>query len=215
MKYKKLHPSSTRSELLRKISQMDNQGGWTEFADEYSGYIFFIAQQYGLQEADAEDIVQIVLLEVAKSISTFTYDREKGRFRAWLSTIAKRRITDFLRQQTRRGRHEITGGGHTESQMAALVRKSNPLPDDFQELMDKEWQSIVQSTALKRTREQVGLKQFPLFHAYVIEEWPVEKVMQTYGVSRDQVYQAKHRIGPIYAEAAKQAAQDLDAPFGA
>ena len=59
----------------------------------------------------------------------------------------------------------------------------------------------------------VAPKQFSLFHAYVIEEWPVAKVMKTYGVTRDQVSQAKRRVGEIYAAATQAAERELNQPL--
>ena len=59
----------------------------------------------------------------------------------------------------------------------------------------------------------VAPKQFSLFHAYAIEEWPVAKVMKTYGVTRDQVYQAKRRVGKVFTAAVQEAERTLDRPL--
>ena len=79
-------------------------------------------------------------------------------------------------------------------------------------MADEEWVALVRERALRDTREAVSAGQFSLFHAYVIENWPVERVMKTYGVSRDQVYQAKRRVGKIYTAAASQAHRTLEKP---
>lgn len=36
----------------------------------------------------------------------------------------------------------------------------------------------------------------PLTDQYVLKEWPVQEVVETLGVTADQVYQAKSRIMP-------------------
>jgi RNA polymerase sigma factor (sigma-70 family) len=213
MKYRNPHLADTRSSVLLRVRDTANAPAWEQFFDQYAPYVFALARRSGLQEADADEVLQTVMIEVANALRTFEYDRAKGRFRSWLSTCAHRRVTDLLRVKYRRESREIGGLDRTEDRTEFLMRQADPGPDRFKEMADEEWADLVRNLALQNTQAAVSPKQFSLFHAYVAEEWPVDKVMKTYGVTRDQVYQAKRRVGQVFARAAAQAERDLDQPM--
>jgi len=82
-----------------------------------------------LQEADAEDVTQTVLLEVARQMNTFVYD-PAGSFRTWLKTIAPRagiKLIEARRLPVGASGHRGTaaarrrGGGPPGGRVAALV----------------------------------------------------------------------------------------------
>ena len=213
MKYRNPHLADTRSSVLQKIRDPENTSAWERFFDQYADFIFSLARRSGLQTADADDVLQTVLIEVAKAIQTFEYDRTKGKFRSWLATCTRHRINDLLRVKYRRAAREVGGFDSTEGRTEFLLRQADPGPDQFQEMADEEWATLIRNQALRKTQTTVSPKQFSLFHAYAIEEWPIAKVMKTYGVTRDQVYQAKHRVGKIFTAAAQAAEDELDQPL--
>ena len=212
MKYSNPHLADTRSSLLRKIRDPENNAAWERFFDQYSDFIFALARRSGLQAADADEVLQSVLIEVAKSIRTFEYNPEKGKFRSWLATCAHRRITDLLRVKYRRESREVGGLDRSEEHTEFILRQADPGPDQFKEMAEEEWRALVKGMALRKTKEKISPKQFSLFHAYAIEEWPIEKVMKTYGATRDQIYQSKRRVGKVYISAARESERELEHP---
>ncbi len=71
---------------------------WSALLDDLSGPLIGFARGRGVE--DAEDIVGETLLHVARRLAGFTGD-ESG-FRAWVFTIAHRRVVDAQRRQHRR-----------------------------------------------------------------------------------------------------------------
>jgi DNA-directed RNA polymerase specialized sigma24 family protein len=63
--------------------------------------IYRYARRAGLHDADAADISQEVLSEVARCIQSFEYRPKRGRFRDWLRTLVRRRVAGFLRKKGR------------------------------------------------------------------------------------------------------------------
>jgi RNA polymerase sigma-70 factor (ECF subfamily) len=196
------NPGSTHSSVLDGIRDADDRSAWQRFFDQYAPWIRALALRRGLRPADAEDVAQTILAEIAAKAPSFAYDRAKGRFRDWLAEAALYRIRDLQRQNTRRESREIP-----------LPDADATAPNDaFAAMAEEEWLAHVRRLALERLRSQVSRRQFELFHAAAVEGWPAAKVAQTYGVSRAAVYQAKHRLAPLFRNALRDVQASLDSP---
>jgi RNA polymerase sigma-70 factor (ECF subfamily) len=90
-----LTTSHTLLERLRMESPPP--GAWERFFKLYAPEILGWARQQGLQQTDAEDVTQQVLLKVHASL--VSYDKEKGRFRSWLRQIFENTCVDFYRKR--------------------------------------------------------------------------------------------------------------------
>src|SRR5262249_4514938 len=76
--------SQTSATLLARLRQVPaDQAAWAQFTQRYGRKIYAWCRRWNLQEADAEDLTQNVLLKLAEKMQTFVYDPEKS-FRAWL-----------------------------------------------------------------------------------------------------------------------------------
>lgn len=195
------NPGSTHSSVLEGIRDPGNRTAWQRFFDQYAPYIHALARRRGLRHADAEDVVQTVLSEIVGKMREFDYDRQKGRFHVWLAEATRYRVEDALRRNVRLDAHEIS-----------CPAPDVAAPDAFAALAEEEWLALVRQRALERLRKEVSRRQFELFHAVVIEEWPTEKAMQVFDASRAAVYQAKHRILPRYRELLRAVVDELEAP---
>lgn len=195
------NPGSTHSSVLEGIRDPGNRSAWARFFDQYAPYIHALARRRGLRHADAEDVVQTVLAEIVGKIRDFDYDRQKGRFHVWLAEATRYRVEDALRRNARRDAREIV-----------CPAPDVPAPDAFAALAEEEWLALVRQRALERLREEVPRRQFELFHAVAIEEWPTAKAMQVFDASRAAVYQAKHRILARYRDILRAVVDELEAP---
>src|SRR5579884_3714597 len=96
--------SQTSPTLLGRLRQQPaDQAAWQEFVRRYSGKIYAWCRQHELQEADAEDVTQMVLTRLAERMRTFTYDPAKS-FRGWLRTLTRHAWSDFVQARQRGGR---------------------------------------------------------------------------------------------------------------
>jgi RNA polymerase sigma-70 factor (ECF subfamily) len=59
-------------------------------------------RKYDVQDSDADDLVQEVLLTVSKDLSEFDHSGQPGAFRAWLKAILVNRLRSFWRARDRR-----------------------------------------------------------------------------------------------------------------
>src|SRR5437899_6570468 len=92
--------SLTSPTLLGRLRHAPtDQEAWSEFVDRYGPKIYAWCRQWGLQEADAEDVTQAVLLRLAERMRDFAYDVGKS-FRGWLRTLTHHALSDFAVRQT-------------------------------------------------------------------------------------------------------------------
>jgi RNA polymerase sigma-70 factor (ECF subfamily) len=61
----------TRPSLLLRIRDSADTEAWRQFADLYARVVYGYCRRRGLQDADAADVTQEVLAQVARSIRSF------------------------------------------------------------------------------------------------------------------------------------------------
>lgn len=92
----------TRASLLARLRDIRDAESWETFVQVYAPMVYGYARRRGLQDADAADVAQDVLTEVARCIRGFEYRPEQGRFRDWLGTVTRRRLARFFARQAGR-----------------------------------------------------------------------------------------------------------------
>lgn len=184
----------TRQSLLSRLRDWENQDSWQDFFDSYWRLIYGVARRAGLDESEAEEAVQETFVSVAKQMPDFHYDPAKGSFKAWLLQITHWRIGDQFRK---RARNRAVALDPAPTGTDAPARHPEIDAPNLDAVWDEEWKKNLLAAALARTKRQVNARQYQIFDAYVLKEWPVAKVRQTLGVSLAQVYLAKHRVGAL------------------
>jgi RNA polymerase sigma factor (sigma-70 family) len=183
----------TRQSLLTRLKSWDDQEGWREFFETYWRLIYGVGRKAQLSDVEAQEVVQETVIAIAKKMKTgkFKYDPVRGSFKAWLLTLTQWRISDqFHKRQLMASRHP---------DLAAKTELMEAVPDSAAEeqlsnCWDAEWENNLLQVALDRVRPRVSARTLQIFQLHVMKDWPVEKVIQTLGVGRAQVYLAKHRI---------------------
>ncbi|MFT3882185.1 MAG: sigma-70 family RNA polymerase sigma factor [Gemmatales bacterium] len=95
------NPSShlhTHPSLLLRLRDARDNGAWALFVEVYTPLIFRYCRKHHLQEADAAEVAQEVLLQVNRSITAFEYQPERGRFRDWLGSVVRSKLSRFFRK---------------------------------------------------------------------------------------------------------------------
>ncbi len=179
----------TRQSLLSRLRDWNDSDSWQEFFDRYWKLIYNWAIKSGLSDAEAQDVVQETVLNVAKKMPDFKY-RPDGSFKRWLYTCTQWRVADQLRA---RGRAPSTPG---RSETDILNCIADPQHDQETE-WDEEWNKNLVDSAIERVKRRVDLKVFQIYDLYVLKEWQVARIVATLKVSAMRVYLAKHRVGAL------------------
>ena len=183
----------TRRSLLTRLKNWDDQESWKDFFDTYWKLIYGVAIKAGLNDAEAQEVVQETIIAVAKQMEGFKYDPQIGSFKGWLLHTTRWRIGDQLRK--RRGQAGALGREYkTSTRTATVERIPDPAGSNLEAIWEKEWRNNIFAAAIEKVKHRVDARQYQIFDLYVIKQWPVKKVATTLGVKPGQVYLAKHRV---------------------
>ena len=91
----------TQPSLLSRVRDWSDQVAWTEFEAKYRSLIVRYCRRCGLQTSDAEDVRQLVMIKLAKSLPDFVYDAARGRFRDYLYSALRSAISDAMARPNR------------------------------------------------------------------------------------------------------------------
>jgi RNA polymerase sigma factor (sigma-70 family) len=200
----------TRASLLVRLKDMGDTASWNEFYQTYRELIYSVARRGGLNEMEAEEVVQDTLISVAKKMPGFHYDPAKDSFKGWLLTVTHWRILDQLKKRMPFPCQSLRTSATTrkeESRTATVDRLPGPAGFDFNTIWDEEWLKHRLQSALARIKRQVHPQQYEIYHLHVILEKPVREVARTLGVNVGQVYLARHRVGGLLKKELKRLEQ--------
>ena len=202
MTYKHFNNETTRSSVLKAVANTKNEAAWQRLFDLYAGFVFSIARSKGLKPEDADDIVQVVFTDLARNLPTFQYDREKGKFRSYLTGLVHWRVMDRLKAGKRDA--DLKASFWEEAAAAAIAAD-----DGFSE---REWQAAALEEALRRIKPDVRPEHYAAFVASTVEGQDTEVVMRLYGLSRDNLYQIRKRLTEKLRETTAAVLAEMDVP---
>src|SRR5580765_1744993 len=109
---------STRASLLLRLRDPQDHEAWVEFVTLYEPVTYRLLRRNGLQDADAQDVMQELFLAVSRSIDRWDPVRERGSFRGWLRRVARNLVINWLKQRDRRV--IATGGSGLQAMLDML-----------------------------------------------------------------------------------------------
>lgn len=181
-----LYQTTTHASLLARLSTGGDPLVWREFCDRYEDLIRGFARRQGVVGADADDVVQEVMLALTKAMPGFRYDPAKGKFRSYLKTTVVRAIWRRSCQKT---------AALPLQEDASVSGLAGPAAaDEQEEVWESEWRQYHLRTAMKGVRAETSQSDMAAFDLYVEQGLPAEEVARTLEMSVDRVYQAKSRV---------------------
>jgi RNA polymerase sigma-70 factor (ECF subfamily) len=169
-----------------------NQAAWGAFVEHYGPRIYDWCRRWRLQEADAQDVTQNVLLRLAEKMRTFVYDPSRS-FRAWLKTLTHHAWSDF--QEARRR----PGLGSGDSQVALLL-DSVEAREDLVRRLEEEFDRELLEEAMLRVRLRVQPQTWQAFALTALEGLSGTEAGERIPMSVGQVFVAKRRVQKMIQE---------------
>lgn len=177
----------TRNSLLLRLRDPHDAAAWDEFVSIYRPVIVRLAYSRGLQEADAEDLAQQVLVSISKKISEWQVDPNRARFRTWLNQVTRNAAVNAV---TRRRADRGIGG--TSAMVLINGKAANDCSDE--EVFDLESRRQLFRRAADDLRDEFQLATWNAFWLTAIEGLSAAKVAEETGKSVGAVYVARCRV---------------------
>ncbi len=177
----------TRASLLIRVRDPADQAAWHDFEEIYRPLILRLARQKGMQEADADDVAQQVLLAVAKAVERREHDPTRAKFRTWLNRVAQNAILNALS----RGKPD-RGSGDTGLLAVLHQHESHDGPDS--DLLRLEYRREMFRWAARQVRQEFHPDTWNAFWRTAVDGRDCEEVAKELGKNRGAVYAARSRV---------------------
>jgi RNA polymerase sigma-70 factor (ECF subfamily) len=177
----------TRASLLVRLRDPRDGAAWGEFVDLYTPLVYGYVRNQGLQDADAADLSQDVLVAVAGAVGRLEYDPARGAFRNWLFTIVRRKLSNWRAAPGNRA--QGSGDSDTHRLLAEY-----PAPNGMEAEWEAEWERRLVGWACEQLQRQVNEATWQAFWRTAIDGQPGKQVAAALGLSIAAVYHARSRI---------------------
>jgi RNA polymerase sigma factor (sigma-70 family) len=176
----------TRPSLLIRIRAGHDAEAWRQFVELYAPLVYGFARKRGLQDADAADLVQDVLQQVASAARRFDYDPIKGSFRSWLFQVIRNRFNKFV--NARRLQQQGSGGAGLQDFL-----EQQPADEAVSD-WDDEYDQRLFAWAVEQVRPEFEESSWQAFWMTAYEGKVPADAASALGISVGAVYIAKSRI---------------------
>ena len=178
----------TKASLILRLPSADDAEAWREFASIYEPFVYRFARRGGLQDADARELVQNVMLSVARAVGRWRPDHQRGRFRTWLFRIARNQLLDVLAKQQR---SVVSQGG---SGIFDLLDQSAATSGSNEQHLRLEHRRELFRWAADRVKSSVKEATWKAFWMTAVDERAAETVASELGLTTGAVYIARCRV---------------------
>ena len=134
----------TRQTLLQRAKNPDDHKAWDEFTHYYREFIKMVLFQMHCQTVDHEDLVQEILLKIWKTLPKLNYDRDRAKFRTWLSHLIRNRVIDHFRKVKRLNDKQQA----VTKEVLGDKERSVVSEPELVEIIQKEWEVHIVKLAL-------------------------------------------------------------------
>jgi RNA polymerase sigma-70 factor (ECF subfamily) len=179
---------SISTSLLDRVKARDADA-WRRLTDTFGPAVYHWSRAAGLQEADAENIVQDVFVAVATRVDGFRRQEPGDSFRGWLFTIARNKILDHFRR--RAGQADPQGGtiGHQRLQSLAEPAETSTVLTTLHSA-----EQVAVRRAVQSIRGDFQDHTWQAFWLTTVEDKSPKEVAEQLGMTLAAVQQAKYRV---------------------
>ena len=196
----------TSATLLARLSDPTvDQASWAEFVRRYGPMVYRWCQHWQLQEADAQDVTQTVLVRMVVRLRDFEYDPGRS-FRAYLRTVAGFAWRDLIQERRRAG---VGSGDTAHRELLGEIAAR----DDLARRLDEEFDRELLEAATARVQARVEPNTWEAFRLTAHEGLAGAEAAERLGVGVYAVFKAKSRVQQMLRD--EVAALEAAAPGGA
>jgi RNA polymerase sigma factor (sigma-70 family) len=186
-------PLKTSLTLLGRLRRdPKDQAAWSEFVARYGPRILQWCRGWRLQESDAHDVTQDVLLKLNGLMARFVYD-PSGSFRGWLKTLTHHAWRDLAAERRRSG---LGVGERSVMELLGDLQAG----ENLVEQLDAEFRREVMDRAMERVRRRVSERTWDAFRLTSLEGLSGSAAAGRLEMKVARVYGAKSEVKEMIRE---------------
>lgn len=184
---------TTDVSLFNRIRRRaDDQEAWKAFVARYGPLLLQWCRRRGLQDADAEDVAQDVLVKMVGKLRRYEH-RGPGSFRRWLRVITEGACADHLTTRRR------PGAGSGDSEVARQLDTIEARADLLRQL-EEEFDCELLELAMARVRLRVEPHTWEAFRLLALEQRSAAEASAQLGMQPGAVYVARSKVQRMIQE---------------
>ena len=175
---------TTQPSLLSRVRDPADDASWREFDAKYRELILRYCRARGLQTSDAEDVRQIAMANLAKSLRSFEYKPARGRFRGYLGQVVRSAISRHFKRPDTQARALDT---------SVLVTVEADDAGDADEVWEREWVRHHYRLAMQTVRAAFDPNSVQMFDRLLAGD-SVSRLASDFQTTTQAVHKVKQRI---------------------
>ena len=178
----------TSLSLLDRLRQSPENEDWSRLIEAYSPLLRAWLMRAEVQSADADDLVQEVLLVVHRELPKFEHNQRRGAFRNWLRQIVVHRLRNFWRSHGR-----LIAAGN-DSQLEEQLKQLEDDGSQLSQRWDREHNLAVARKLLDLIESRFTESTRLVFRRLVVDGADADTVAAETGLSLNAIFTAKSRV---------------------
>lgn len=186
-------PHTTRASLIARLLALPGDpGAWADFVATYGPTVVHWCHRHGLQDCDAHDVAQDVLIGFWRHAKDFRYDPAR-RLRVHLRRMLVSAVSDW--SDARRADLLRTG----DSAVQALL-SNIPARDDLATRIEETFDTELLDLAMSRVQTRVRPRTWQAFWMLALERCSGDEVASRLGMDVNNAYRAKSHVQRLIRE---------------
>ncbi|MFC5050411.1 RNA polymerase sigma factor [Rubritalea spongiae] len=174
----------TRHTLIARAIDLNDQTAWKELVDHYQRFIPYVLRGMNVPPDNIDDLTQQVLIRLSQNIQH--YNRDRARFRTWLSSIIRNLAIDFFNKENR-------NLATPNQEDGSILVDDQAGSTEFDQLVEREWQNFISRSAMEKVRETFQGKAVEVFEM-MFDGASADTVAQKTGLTVSTVYTLNKRV---------------------
>ncbi len=180
--------------MMRLQNSPADPAAWDQFVERYRPMLRAWCLKWQLQESDADDVVQDVMVKLVAAIRKFQYDPARS-FRAWLKTVTQHALSDFVASRRK-------DPGRIAAPIESIA-ESAEATTDLEQRLEEAFDGEVLELAMHRVKRRVKPGTWDAFHLTAVEGLSGAAAATRLQIPIAHVFVAKNRVQKMLQEEAR------------
>ncbi len=173
----------TRYSLIERALNLDDDQAWARLVEEYKTFVYYLLNTLNVSLSDQDDVAQQIILHLVRDLKA--YDKNKGKFRNWFSSLIRNTVLMHYRKLSRIKRREEA----FSREMEFLIEPER-LTEDF---IQQEWEQYLTDKAIANVRTKFRGKAIEVFEM-ALKGDSIQQIMHATDLAETSVYKLKQRV---------------------